>query len=122
LPITGPQHAPAILIDLGTVRKHHRAAERTRAYAVLWTAAADIPVLLAEIGRLESLLTLARVRQADLTGAVRATIAAERDGEDDPLWYVRDELAANGALPPPWLSAPDLLTLADLADSEEAAR
>jgi hypothetical protein len=122
LPITGPQHAPAILIDLGAVREHHRVAERTRAYAALWAAAADIPVLLAEIGRLESLLTLARVRHADLTAVARAAVAAERDGENDPLWYIRDELAANGTLPPRWLSAPDLLALADLADREEAAR
>lgn len=122
MPITGTQHAPTTLIDLGAVREHHRAAERTRAYAALWTAAADVPVLLAEIGRLESLLTLARVRHADLTAAARATVAAERDGENDPLWYVRDELATNSTLPPRWLSAPDMLTLADLTGNGEAAR
>ncbi len=122
MPITGPQHAPTTLIDLGAVRDHHRDADKTRTLAALWTAAADVPVLLAEIGRLQSLLVLARVRHADLHAAARAAIAAERDGEHDPLWYIRDELAANGTLPPRWLSAPDLLTLADLPGSEEAAR
>jgi hypothetical protein len=65
---------------------------------------------------------LARVRHADLQAAARASVAAERDGEHDPLWYVRDELAANGKLPPRWLNAADLLILADLPGSEEAAR
>lgn len=122
MPITSPQHAPATLIDLGAVREHHLDAEQTRTLAALWTATADIPVLLAEIGRIESVLTLTRGQHADLHAAARASIAAERDGEDDPLWYIRDELAANCKLPPRWLSAADLLTLADLPGSEEAAR
>lgn len=33
-------------------------------------------------------------RYADLLAAARAAVAAEDDGEADPLWYVRDELAA----------------------------
>ena len=36
----------------------------------------------------------ARMRAADLEAAGRATLAAERDGEADPLFYLRDELAA----------------------------
>ena len=122
MPITEPPHTPPVLIDLGAIRDHYRDAEDTRTLTALWTAAADIPVLLAEIGRLHSLLLLTRVRQADLTAAARAVIAAERDGENDPLWYIRDELAANGKLPPRWLSAPDLLIPADLFNSEEASR
>ena len=66
-----PAH-PAPLIDLGAIRDHHRDAETTRTLAALWTAAADIPVLLAEIGRLHSLLILARIRHADLTAAAHA--------------------------------------------------
>lgn len=122
MPITEPPHTPPVLIDLGAIRDHYRDAENTRTLAALWTAATDIPVLLAEIGRLHSLLLLTRVRQADLTAAARAVIAAERDGENDPLWYIRDELATNGKLPPRWLSAPDLLIPADLFDSAEAER
>jgi len=122
LPVTESPHTPPVLIDLGAIRDHHLDAETTRTLAALWTAAADIPVLLAEIGRLHSLLLLTRIRQADLTAAARAVIAAERDGENDPLWYIRDELATNGKLPPRWLSAPDLLTPADLFDNEEADR
>jgi hypothetical protein len=120
LPITS--HVPPPLIDLATVRAHHRDAETTRTLAALWTAAADIPVLLAEVGRLHSLLVLARVRHADLTAAARAVVAAERDGENDPLWYIRDELAANGKLPPRWLSAPDLLWPDSESGSEEASQ
>ncbi len=97
-------------------------SETTRTLAALWTAAADIPVLLAEVGRLHSLLILARVRHADLTAAARAVIGAERDGENDPLWYIRDELATNGKLPPRWLSAPELLYPDGPVGSEEAAR
>jgi hypothetical protein len=35
-----------------------------------------------------------RRRYADLLAAARAAVAAEQDGESDPLWYVRDELGA----------------------------
>ena len=122
MPITEAPHTPPPLIDLDVVRVHHRDAETTRTLAALWTAAADIPVLLAEVGRLHSLLILARIRHADLTAAARAVIAAERDGENDPLWYIRDELAINGKLPPRWLSAPDLLYPDGPSGSEEAAR
>ena len=121
MPITQAPHTPPTLLDLGVIRAHHRDAETTRTLAALWTAAADIPVLLAEVGRLHSLLILARIRHADLTAAARAAIAAERDGENDPLWYIRDELAANGKLPR-WLSAPDLLYPDRVSGSEEAAR
>lgn len=122
MPITETPHTPPVLIDLGAIRDHYRDAENIRTRAALWAAAADIPVLLAEIGRLHSLLLLTRVRQADLTAAARAVIAAERDGENDPLWYIRDELPTNGKLPARWLSAPDLLIPADLFGGEEADR
>jgi hypothetical protein len=49
LPITQAPHTPPTLIDLGVIRAHHRDAETTRTLAALWTAAADIPVLLAEV-------------------------------------------------------------------------
>jgi hypothetical protein len=40
-------------------------------------------------------LTEARERAANLLAAIRAAIAAEADGEDDPLWFLRDEYAAH---------------------------
>jgi hypothetical protein len=36
-------------------------------------------------------------RYADLLAATRAAVAAEEDGEADPLWYVHDELSAQDA-------------------------
>lgn len=122
MPITGTPHIPPTLIDLDVIRAHYRDAETTRTLATLWIAAADIPVLLAEVGRLHSLLILARIRHADLTAAAGAGVAAERDGENDPLWYIRDELATNGKLPPRWLSARDLLYPDGPADGEEGPR
>jgi hypothetical protein len=54
----------------------------------------DIPVLIAEIGRLSADLRETRLDRANLLAAARATIAAQSDGEPDPLFYIRDELAA----------------------------
>lgn len=54
----------------------------------------DIPVLIAEIGRLSPGLGQARIDRANLLAAARATLAAQSDGEPDPLFYLRDELAA----------------------------
>ena len=45
----------------------------------------DVPVLLRA-------LQAARLRAANLTAAGRATLAADRDGEPDPLYYLRDQL------------------------------
>jgi hypothetical protein len=99
-------------VDLNAVRTHHDAATTTPTPEGLWLAIADIPVLLAEIDRCRTLLALARARHHNLLAAARATIAAYRDGEADPLWYVRDELAISGQLPPNHLPAPDLLAQA----------
>jgi hypothetical protein len=123
LPITSePPHAPGPLVDLRTVREHFRAADMTHNFDALWTAVADIPVLLAEIDRVNSLFFLARILHANLAAAGYATIAADRDGEDDPLWYLRDELRTIGKIPPRWLSAHDLLSSPDLPGREGASR
>lgn len=54
------------------------------------TAALDtIPRLCAEIRRL-------RARLANLVAAARATLSAHDDGEPDALYYLRDELEAQG--------------------------
>ena len=70
-----------------------RTALDRRTPLAIWTALADIPPLLAEIGRLRELLTYARTELANLLAAGRATLAAERDGDPDPLSYLRDDVA-----------------------------
>ncbi len=62
---------------------------------------ADVPLLCDEIGRLDAAISRTRRRHQDLTAAARATLAADADGERDPLYYLRDELEAAGH------SAPD---------------
>jgi hypothetical protein len=56
----------------------------------------DIPILALEIGRLGTELMVARLHWANLVAAARATLAAHGDGEPDPLFYLRDELDAQG--------------------------
>ena len=64
----------------------------------LWSqvdrALADVPALGAIIGRLADQLAETRMDRANLLAAMRATIAAQADGEPDPLFYLRDELEA----------------------------
>lgn len=45
------------------------------------------------INRLEIILAATRRVYADLLAAARAAVAADRDGEADPLFYLRDELS-----------------------------
>jgi hypothetical protein len=56
----------------------------------------DVPILTTEITRLLTELLDTRMERANLAAAGRATIAAYRDGERDPLSYLRDELTAQG--------------------------
>ena len=62
----------------------------------------DIPILAAEITRLGSELTIIRLDRANLAAAGRATLAAYRAGEPDPLSYLRDELDAQGFTAGQW--------------------
>jgi hypothetical protein len=59
-----------------------------------------IPVLAAQVRRLRDRLARALADLSNLTAAARATLGAQRDGERDPLYYLRDELHAQGQLPP----------------------
>lgn len=77
---------------------HLRTALDRRTPVAIWTAIADIPILLAEIDRLRALLTRARTELANLLAAARATLHAHEDGEPDPLWYLRDETAQHGPI------------------------
>lgn len=56
-------------------------------------ALADIPALGAIIARLAAELKATRLDRAILLAAMRATLAAHADGEEDPLFYLRDELS-----------------------------
>ena len=80
------------------VTVHLTAAHRRPTPTAFRTALADIPVLLAEVARLTTLLTEARTDLADLLAAGRATIAADRDGEPDPLGYLRDQVAVHAPM------------------------
>lgn len=73
-------------------------ASATPTLAVAWrtvgAALADCTALAADVTRLAAELTGTRMDRANLLAAMRATLAAEADGETDPLYYLRDELAA----------------------------
>jgi len=69
---------------------------RTRPGTAITAALFTVPALCREAARLHAMLALARLDQANLVAAARATVAADYEGEPDPLWYLRDELAARG--------------------------
>jgi hypothetical protein len=66
----------------------------TGAYRFVGTALADVPLVLASLGRMRAELEAVRLDRANLLAAIRACLAASDDGETDPLWYLRDELGA----------------------------
>ena len=57
-------------------------------------ALSDTVTLAAQVTRLSADLDRVRLDRANLRAAIRATLAADADGEADPLWYLRDELDA----------------------------
>ena len=59
-------------------------------------ALADIPATLADLGRARAELEAVRLDRANLLAAIRATLGAHDDGEDDPLDYLRTELDPPG--------------------------
>lgn len=71
-------------------------AEATPKLSPAWehiqAALADTRALATEVARLAAELAAARLRYANALAAMRATIAAQHDGEPDPLYYLRDEL------------------------------
>ncbi|GIF74736.1 hypothetical protein [Asanoa siamensis] len=94
-------YVPRPTVDPDAITAHLRAAQNRLTPTDLWTAVADIPIMLAEIDRLASLLSRTRWDFANLLAAARATLAADTDGEHDPLAYLRDQVAEHQ----PW--APD---------------
>ena len=57
-----------------------------------------IPLLSAEITRLRRRLAASLNDLNNLLAAAKATLGAHADGEEDPLFYLRDELTAQGQL------------------------
>ena len=65
------------------------------AWQYIETALADARDLATEVARLAAELAAARLGHANALAAMRATIGAQRDGEPDPLYYIRDELSTS---------------------------
>lgn len=101
---------PASRPDLQEASTRNRRARKivtglarvTPALGGLWQqiehSLSDVPILTSETTRLHAELRAARLKLANLAAAGRATLAAIRDGEPDPLSYLRNELAAQGFL------------------------
>jgi hypothetical protein len=68
----------------------------TGVYRFLDAALADVPTVLAELGRVRAELEAVRLDRANLLAAIRACLAADAEGEDDPLGYLRAELDTTG--------------------------
>jgi hypothetical protein len=64
----------------------------TGAWRLIDTALADLPAVLADLGRSQAELRAVRLDRANLLAAIRATLVADVEGEPDPLGYLRDEL------------------------------
>ena len=92
---TEPKHYPDA--DLQEVANRHDSA--ASAMGKLARALDTIPLLSAEIGRLRVRLARTLTDLHNLVAAARATLGADADGEPDPLYYLRDELDAQGQLP-----------------------
>jgi hypothetical protein len=58
---------------------------------------ADLPAVLADLGRTRAELEAVRLDRANLLAAIRACLAADADGEPNPIGYLRDELDAQDA-------------------------
>ena len=82
--------------DLQEAANRHDTA--TAVVAALGRALDLIPLLSAEIRRLRRRLATALNDLNNLLAAAKATLSAHVDGEEDPLYYLRDELTAQGQL------------------------
>jgi hypothetical protein len=68
----------------------------SRQWEYINAALSDTPRLISEINLLRAEIDSQRLVRANLVAAVRATLTAQREGEPDPFWYLRDELDAQG--------------------------
>lgn len=91
--------APKLTIDLPAIVARDRAVSSAETgkelAAALLDSAADVPLLLAELGRLWSQLLAVRLDYANLRAAAQAALSAAHDGEPDPLSYLADELSGD---------------------------
>jgi hypothetical protein len=88
-------HSDADLQEVASQHNHAPSAMRRLAEAL-----DTIPRLCAEVGRLRGRLARVLTDLHNLVAAGRATLSAHADGEPDALYYLRDELDAQGQLPP----------------------
>ncbi len=100
-------NAPYSAIDIPEIMSRNQAARdvvsgfasAAPTLSVAWqhidAALTDARDLAAEVTRLSGELAAARLWHANALAAMRATISAQRDGEPDPLYYIRDELSAS---------------------------
>ena len=65
-------------------------------FRLIDSALADLPAAFADLRRARAELEAVRLDRANLLAAIRATLAADAEGEPDPLGYLRDELDATG--------------------------
>ena len=65
-------------------------------WRIIDQALADLPIVLADLGRTRVELEAVRLDRANLLAAIRATLGADAEGEPDPLGYLRDELDSPG--------------------------
>ena len=66
-------------------------------FRLIDAALADLPAVLADLRRARGELEAVRLDRANLLAAIRATLAADGEGEPDPLGYLRDELDSTEA-------------------------
>ena len=66
-------------------------------WRILDQALADLPAVLADLGRTRAELEAMRMDRANLLAAIRATLAADAEGEPDALGYLRNELDTTDA-------------------------
>ncbi len=102
-----PNSNPYSAIDIPAIMSRNQAARdivsgfagATPTMAVAWqhieAALTDARDLATEVTRLSAELANARLWHANALAAMRATIGAQRDGEPDHLYYIRDELNAS---------------------------
>jgi hypothetical protein len=94
--VVNTSNRASIDTDLREVANRHDTA--TAVVDTLGRALDTIPLLSAEITRLRRPLATTRHDSSNLLAAARATLSAHADGEGDPLFYLRDELTAQGHL------------------------
>ena len=82
--------------DLQEAANRHDTA--TAIVDALGRALDTIPLLSAEIRRLRHRIATSINDLNNLIAAAKATLGAHADGEEDPLYYLRDELTAQGQL------------------------